>query len=257
MPLTVGPITQTLVGPTTASLVCAPATGGTGPYTYQWYMLRASLVQPATPFIPSSASLISGATSLTLLAQKLNYNTAYYFICQATDTGNSNLTANSVEWGLVTAQQANMLYSNPGVGDFQNKWFRDFPFDSLAVPTWNIDQVLLPADVMNAFLMVNTLLKVTLFLDQPSYLQGYFLLAAHYLCINSVRASQGINGQYNELQASKGVGPASESFTIPELWAKNPLFAGWAKTNYGRDYLNMIVGNLAGPMSSAFGQTKP
>jgi hypothetical protein len=60
MTLTAGAITQTAVTDTTASLVVAAATGGTRPYTYQWYRSTTS------GFSPGGGNIISGATALTL-----------------------------------------------------------------------------------------------------------------------------------------------------------------------------------------------
>jgi Protein of unknown function (DUF4054) len=253
MAFTAGVITQQLVGPVTASLISAPASGGTGPYTYQWY--RSVSAPPTGPFVPSALNILVGETALTLLDTSLIPNTVYYYILVATDTGNASVTVNSFMLGLLTAQQGQTSYTNPSVADFQNRWFRDFPFDTTYA--YNKDTNILTADILNAFQEVNVWLNLRLFITQQSYTQGYLFLAAHYLSQNMVNASQGINGQYNELQTSKGVGPASESFSIPEIFLKNPVFSAWAKTTYGRAYLNCILPNLAGPMSTAFGPTKP
>ncbi len=81
MATTAGALSLVSVGPTTASLVSAAATGGTGPYTYQWYRSTTS------GFSPGAGSLISGATSLTLNDTGLIPNTQYYYKVVATDSG--------------------------------------------------------------------------------------------------------------------------------------------------------------------------
>ncbi len=96
MSLAVGPITQISVGPTVNSLSVAAATGGTGPYTYQWYR------STATGFSPGGGNIISGAIALTLMDSGLTPNTTYYYKVVVTDTGNSNATATSSQLPLVT-----------------------------------------------------------------------------------------------------------------------------------------------------------
>ncbi len=96
MSLTAGLITLLSVGPTTASLSVAAATGGTGPYTYQWYR------STTTGFSPGAGNILAGATALTLNDTGLTPGTQYYYVNVVTDTGNSNVTANSTQVGAVT-----------------------------------------------------------------------------------------------------------------------------------------------------------
>ena len=97
MSLAAGALSKTSVGPTTASLVSAAATGGTGPYTYQWYRSTVS------GFTPGGGNLIAGATALTLNDTGLIPNTQYYYEVVATDTGNGNATANSAQLAVQTS----------------------------------------------------------------------------------------------------------------------------------------------------------
>jgi hypothetical protein len=242
MALSVGPITQVVVGPTTASLSCAAATGGTGPYTYQWY-------RSTSAFVPSSATILSGQTGLTLLDTPLTADTIYYYALVATDT--TSATATTAAFGLVTAQQGQTAYLNPAVADFQNFFQRDFPFGT------DINNNVVLQDILTAFWEANGVINVNLFEWQSTYTQGYYYLSAHMLTENLRMSSQGINGQFAWLQTSKGVGPVSEGFSIPDVVLRNPVFAAWSKTNYGRKYLTMILPMLTGPMTSVFGNTKP
>lgn len=84
-----GALSKVLIGSTTASLSSAVATGGTGPYTYQWYR------STTTGFSPGAGNILAGATALTLADSGLIPNTAYFYLVVTTDTGNSNVTANS------------------------------------------------------------------------------------------------------------------------------------------------------------------
>lgn len=97
MTLTAGALSQTAVTATTAALASAVATGGTGPYTYQWYRSTTS------GFTPGGGNIISGADSLTLDDSGLIPNTTYYYKVVATDTGNSNATVTSSQLTVVTA----------------------------------------------------------------------------------------------------------------------------------------------------------
>lgn len=126
MSLAVGPITQNSVASTTSSLTCAAATGGTGPYTYQWYKSTTS------GFSPGAGNIISGATSLTLSDSGLIPNTTYYYVVVVTDTGNGNATANSAQLTVVTTPQVlsqNQFQLSPIVGMIDLR----FPYNSVSV----------------------------------------------------------------------------------------------------------------------------
>lgn len=86
-----GALSKVLVGPSFANLSSAVATGGTGPYTYQWYR------STTTGFSPGAGNLLSGQTALTLADSGLIPNTTYYYVVVATDTGNASATANSAQ----------------------------------------------------------------------------------------------------------------------------------------------------------------
>ena len=96
MSLAAGALTKTLVGQTTAILASAVATGGTGPYTYQWYR------STTTGFTPGAGNILTGQTALTLNDSGLIAGTSYYYVVVATDTGNSNATANSSQLTVAT-----------------------------------------------------------------------------------------------------------------------------------------------------------
>ena len=96
MTFAAGALSKTLVNQSTALLASAAATGGTGPYNYQWYR------STTTGFSPGAGSLLSGATALTLSDSGLVPGTTYYYVVVATDTGNGNVTANSAQLTVAT-----------------------------------------------------------------------------------------------------------------------------------------------------------
>ncbi len=142
------------------------------------------------------------------------------------------------------------MFNNPAVADFQNYFFRDFPYGT--------DQTtsVLDQDIANAFLLVNVNINQSLFGDQGSYTVGYLLLAAHYLVMNLRASSQGLNGQFNFLQTGKGAGSVNEAFDIPQRIKDNPDWAILCKTNYGAQFLQLIIPQLAGQMYTVEGHTK-
>lgn len=97
MSLAAGALSQTSVSQDKAVLVSAAATGGTGPYTYQWYRSTTS------GFSPGGGNILAGKTALNLTDTGLIPNTAYYYVVVVTDTGNSNVTANSAQLSVQTS----------------------------------------------------------------------------------------------------------------------------------------------------------
>lgn len=81
MATTAGALSQVSVGSNSANLSSAAATGGTAPYTYQWYR------STTTGFSPGSGNIIAGATSLTLNDTGIIPNTKYFYKVVATDSG--------------------------------------------------------------------------------------------------------------------------------------------------------------------------
>jgi len=111
MATTAGALSQVSVGSTTASLSSAAATGGTAPYTYQWYRSTTS------GFTPGVGNIIAGATALTLNDTGLIPGTKYYYEVVATDSG--SVTGNSAQLGVLTMPPAlspNQFTQSPLLG---------------------------------------------------------------------------------------------------------------------------------------------
>lgn len=112
MSVTAGALSKVLIGQNTASLSSAVATGGTGPYTYQWYK------STTTGFSPGAGNIISGATALTLVDSGLTGGQTYYYVVVATDTGAGSATSNSTQLTVVMepAPSQNQFAQSPIVG---------------------------------------------------------------------------------------------------------------------------------------------
>jgi hypothetical protein len=233
------------------SLASAAATGGSGTFTYQWNR------STQASFVPSAATQLAGQTALTLLDAGVSPNTVYYYALTITDTGVGGGTFNSATLGVCTGAAGNFNFSMPAVADFMDYFDRDFPYQSDFPNDPDTTKYFTQKDILKAFRQANTAVNFNLFLTPAAALDGFMLMSAHNLVENNQASSQGVQGQYNWQQSSKGGGGVSESFSIPETFQKNPTFAGWAKTQYGSKYFRMILPLLAGPMDSVRGRTQP
>ena len=139
-----------------------------------------------------------------------------------------------------------MAYQNPSIAQFQSQFVRDFPFGT------NPQNQILDSDIALAFQMVNMNINQGLFPDQGSYTLCYNLLAAHYLVMNINSSSQGLQGQFNWTENSKAVGSVNQAFSIPQWILDNPLMSLLTKTNYGMEYLQLILPQLSGAMFTAY-----
>jgi len=112
MALTAGLLSKVSIGSTTASVLSGAATGGTGPYTYQWYK---SLT---TGFTPGAGNLIAGATSLALSDSGLLAGTTYFYKVVSIDTGagNATITSAQLQVGTVPVQELNQFIQSPLLG---------------------------------------------------------------------------------------------------------------------------------------------
>lgn len=144
-----------------------------------------------------------------------------------------------------------MAYENPSVAEFKTYFVRDFPYGT------DIETSVTDADIAKAFQQVNVNISQGLFTDQSIYTVGYLLLAAHFLVMNLRAASQGISGRASWLEQSKSVGSVSQGFAIPEYILNNPLLSIYSQTNYGMQYLQLLLPLLPGQMFISYGSTRP
>jgi hypothetical protein len=98
MALTAGAISLVSKTSSTANLSSTAASGGTGPYTYQWYR------STVAGFTPGGGNILSGKTALTLADTGLQAGTTYYYKLVSTDTGDSNVTVTGSSAAIQTPQ---------------------------------------------------------------------------------------------------------------------------------------------------------
>lgn len=150
---------------------------------------------------------------------------------------------------LIESQVFTGVPPSDSVSAFKAYFFRDFPYGD------SMDRVM-DEDIERALEQAECGASSELFCDEDQYEIGVKLLAAHYLVMNLRASSQGISGQFSWLQQSKSVSSVSESFTIPERIQKNPSLALLTKTNYGAQYLAMILPSLCGQIFTVEGGTR-
>lgn len=103
MGLAAGAISKILIGSSTASVSATAATGGSSPYTYQWYRSTSS------GFVPGAGNIVSGATSLGLLDTGLSGGTQYYYKVVAIDSAAASVTTAQVGVFTVPVQNQNQF----------------------------------------------------------------------------------------------------------------------------------------------------
>jgi hypothetical protein len=99
MVLTAGVITQQSVGYNSAQLISTSATGGTGPYTQQWYR------STTTGFVPGAGNILAGQTGLTLSDSGLIPNTVYFYKVVYTDAVAATVTSSQYATTTTPASQ--------------------------------------------------------------------------------------------------------------------------------------------------------
>ena len=144
-----------------------------------------------------------------------------------------------------------MAYNNPTVTQFQEYFVRDFNYGN--DPNYNV----LESDIANAMVSTQVNFNSGFWPNQASYTLGFLLLTAHYMVLALRASSQGLNGQWNWAQAGKNVGAVSETFSVPERIQNNPYLMMLTKTNYGAQYLQLILPQLCGQMFLVQGGTVP
>jgi len=100
MVLTAGVITLISTGSNSAKLSTTQATGGTAPYTVQWYRDTSG-----AGFTPGSGNLISGATSLVLDDVNLIPNVTYFYKVKYTDAVPNTINSTAVSTTTLPASQ--------------------------------------------------------------------------------------------------------------------------------------------------------
>lgn len=107
MATTAGALSASNITDSQVALTSAAASGGTAPYTYQWYRSQTS------GFSPGPSSIITGATALSFIDDGLNAGETYYYVVRATDSTSPSPVADDSD--QLTVQ---MLASLPGQNQF-------------------------------------------------------------------------------------------------------------------------------------------
>lgn len=95
MALTAGVLSQVAVFPTSVQVNSTPASGGTGPYTQQYY------ISTVSGFTPGGGNIVAGATTLAATLSGLIPNTSYFVKMVYTDVG-ASATITSAQLAIST-----------------------------------------------------------------------------------------------------------------------------------------------------------
>jgi hypothetical protein len=142
-------------------------------------------------------------------------------------------------------------YTNPTGGQFIAQFQGDFPYTNDAGTLTGVNNT----DINTALLLMSYNINQGLFPDQTAYTLYSLYLAAHYLVLNIRQRTQGWTGNYPWMESSKGVGPASQSFALPEELTKNPSYAHLGKTYYGVQYFMFVYPFLKANCFALFSRT--
>lgn len=170
---------------------------------------------------------------------------AYLPVWSNTTTYNANAIVYYID-GLFYKSLINGNTSTPGTDI--TKWIE---YDT------TVDDYVLDSDITKAFAEAQVVFNQELFNGDPSVIQGYLYLTAHYLVNDLNTANAGIQSVGSYPVSGRKVGSVSENYEIPKYYLDNPLFLFYNKTGYGQKYLSFILPVLVGNVGIACGTTLP
>ncbi|KKQ88295.1 MAG: hypothetical protein UT13_C0002G0004 [Candidatus Pacebacteria bacterium GW2011_GWF2_38_9] len=144
-----------------------------------------------------------------------------------------------------------MVTGNSTIDNVTASYFRSF---------FNRDfsnQDIYDPDLNRALLEASSSINLSLFPNDDVLLLGFLYLTAHNLVLNIQVANSNLNSVGRHIINSESVGDVSASYSIPEIYLKNPILNGYAKTDYGLKYLSMIIPFLCGNVQSVGGGARP
>jgi hypothetical protein len=140
------------------------------------------------------------------------------------------------------------------VAEFKAYFDRDFTYGTAK-------STVRDADITKALAQANALFNPGLWEAGTDLEIAFHLLSAHCLVTN-LNAAGGINGVGRGVNStgsfainSKGAGPLSVSYAIPQDMKDNPVLNQFLTTRYGQQYLEMLTPNLIGNVDIALGAT--
>lgn len=150
------------------------------------------------------------------------------------------------------------MYLYPTVADFKTYFVRDFPFQPAVTPPATVDltKYVQDSDITRAMTKANGWMNEALFGSQDDFTTGYMLMTAHCMVMSLRASSQGLSGKFDWATSSKGVGSVSVSQSIPQAILANPTYAWIAMSNYGVEFLVMVMPNMTGYMFTVLGGTQ-
>lgn len=121
----------------------------------------------------------------------------------------------------------------------------------------SVDNYVSDEDIERAFAEAKVGFNQALFPTDEDIKMGFLYLTAHYL-VNDLRAAlNGIAGVGAFMVASRSVGNVSESYSIPQAFLNDPIYAYLTTTPYGMKYLSLIYAYLRGGVFVVGGWTLP
>ena len=147
-----------------------------------------------------------------------------------------------------------MSYTKPTRTEFKEYFLRDFPFQPINISV-DLDKYVQDSDISKAIMKADEWMNETLFTSQNMFTIGYQLMIAHCMVMSLRASSQGIAGKFDWATSSKGVGSVSISQSIPSHITENPTYAWIAMSNYGVEYLIMVLPSMTGYIFGMEGST--
>lgn len=126
MGLAAGALSSSNIGARSVSLTSAVATGGTTPYSYQWYRSTVS------GFTPSGSNDLPGETELSFVDEDLTPGTQYYYKVITIDSAATPATVTSAQLSVLTLEAD---------ADLSQNQFQQSPFLGMLDLRYNPDTI--------------------------------------------------------------------------------------------------------------------
>lgn len=147
------------------------------------------------------------------------------------------------------------------IDDFKNFFVRDFDYAIAAGATTSIytcqKNYVMDADITRAFTEAKANFNECIWDSDDTLKAAYLYLTAHNLLFDLQTSVQGAGSSASYAVNSRSVGPASESYSIPDWMLQDPILGPFATTRYGQKYVALLKPLLIGNVVVHHGHTTP